>query len=210
MGLFRSQPAAAGDLPRPGDRPAWGKTWAEVDDGTDDDEWQEGDEEGVPAPPRRTRVELRRAWIKLALVLALPFAIGGVGAAVPHDLFRTIVACSILLLCLPLILVAWLDVARALSEVPALGFGERWLRVFMCVPQALLGLVTLLIGLGIMGWVLYNSCVERLPQYTGGFLTFGISTASIAAGWTWLREASRTASRSASRAPTATSGTLPS
>lgn len=189
MGLVRSNPAAAGDSPRPGDRPTSCKTWDEVYDRIDDDEREECDEEQVPDPPLPPEVRLRRAWIGFELALALPFAVGGVGAAIPNDLFRTIVACSILFLCLPLILVAWLDVARTLSEVRARSFGGRCLRVFMCGPQALLGLVTLLIGLVIMGWVLYNSCVERLPQYRGGFLTFGVSTAFVAAGWTWLREA---------------------
>lgn len=29
-------------------------------------------------------------------------------------------------------------------------------------------------GLAIIGWVIYNSLIRRLPEYTGGFLTFGL------------------------------------
>src|SRR5690606_18916109 len=114
------------------------------------------------------------------------FVIGGIAALVPHDLFRTIVACSILFIGVPLILVAWVDVARTLSEVPAKSWGGRALRILTRGPQALFGLVTLLIGLAIIAWVLYNSFVERQPQYRGGFLTFGVSTLFVAMGWSWL------------------------
>ena len=65
----------------------------------------------------------------------------------------------------------------------------------IALPQAIVGLLSLCMGLAIIGWVLYNSFVERLPGYSGGFLTFGVSTALALFGFGLLRNAfSRTPS----------------
>ena len=47
--------------------------------------------------------------------------------------------------------------------------------MLMGVPQALFGTVCLASGLAIICWVLYNSLWHRDPNYTGGWLTFGIA-----------------------------------
>ncbi|MDR0634193.1 MAG: hypothetical protein LBF91_04365 [Azoarcus sp.] len=73
----------------------------------------------------------------------------------------------------------------------------------VCMPKALLGLASIGIGLAIIAWVVYNSFVERLPQYSGGFLTFGIGTTLLLFGWAWLVSAFR-------GKPDASDGTLPS
>ena len=70
------------------------------------------------------------------------------------------------------------------SENP--GLIRRTVGIALGVPQALLGLTSIVLGGAIICWVLYNTFVERLPQYTGGFLTFGIGPALVAVGSVWL------------------------
>lgn len=40
-----------------------------------------------------------------------------------------------------------------------------------------------------IGWVLYNTFIDRQPEYTGGFLTFGIGPILTLFGAFWIREA---------------------
>ncbi len=67
----------------------------------------------------------------------------------------------------------------------------RTLGVVMGVPQALLGLISAGVGLSIIGWVLYNTFIERQPQYSGGFLTLGIGPTLVLFGLAWVRSAFR-------------------
>jgi hypothetical protein len=39
--------------------------------------------------------------------------------------------------------------------------------------------------------VLYNTLVERQPEYTGGLMTLGVGPALVLFGMTWLRSAFR-------------------
>ncbi|MFZ5635396.1 MAG: hypothetical protein ACOY82_02295 [Pseudomonadota bacterium] len=82
-----------------------------------------------------------------------------------------------------------LELRRALLEIEHPGWPIRLLRALIALPQAAAGLLSLSIGLAIMGWVLYNSLFERLPAYSGGFLTFGVSTALVLFGFGLLRAA---------------------
>ena len=61
----------------------------------------------------------------------------------------------------------------------------------MGVPQALFGLLCAFSGMAIVVWVLYNTFVERQPQYTGGFMALGIGPALILFGLSWLVTAFR-------------------
>ena len=54
--------------------------------------------------------------------------------------------------------------------------------IFFGAPQALLGAISIVLGLSIAGWVLYNSFIERQSEYSGGFLTFGIAPALVLFG----------------------------
>ena len=79
-----------------------------------------------------------------------------------------------------------MDFAGELSEIESPTVFQRFLRLLMSVPMALFALTTTLVGLSIAAWVIYNTFVERLPQYTGGFLTFGIAPIMILVGLGWL------------------------
>lgn len=67
----------------------------------------------------------------------------------------------------------------------------RLLGFAMGMPQALFGVGVAIIGLGIIGWVLYNSFVERQEQYSGGFMTLGMGPVLVLFGTAWLRSAFR-------------------
>jgi hypothetical protein len=68
----------------------------------------------------------------------------------------------------------WFDLGQELRAKPLANRALRIAGLLMGVPQALFGLLCLVAGLAIVGWVLYNSFWQRDPHYTGGFLTLGI------------------------------------
>jgi hypothetical protein len=59
---------------------------------------------------------------------------------------------------------------------------QQFMLMLLTVPQVLFGLGVFTIGISITLWVLYNTFIERQPQYTGGFLTFGMAPAFILFG----------------------------
>ena len=80
----------------------------------------------------------------------------------------------------------WIDVGGHLRDLED---PRRWQRVLgfaFGVPQAILGITSIAIGVAIIGWVLYNSFVERTAEYSGGFLALGIGPMLIAAGAFWV------------------------
>jgi hypothetical protein len=83
------------------------------------------------------------------------------------------------------------DVAHELRESPRSSRARQLLGNLMGIPQALFGVLCAAAGLAIVGWVLYNTFVERLPQYNGGFLTFGIGPVLVLFGFGWLVTAFR-------------------
>ncbi len=67
-------------------------------------------------------------------------------------------------------------------------------RTLLTIHNILLGLLSLLIGLSIVAWVLYNSFIELDASYSGpdvitSFSSFGIGLPMIYFGWRWLRQA---------------------
>ncbi|PPJ42863.1 hypothetical protein C0063_06335 [Pseudoxanthomonas sp. KAs_5_3] len=93
---------------------------------------------------------------------------------------------------LPLVVLYWIDLGRELRSTQSRGTFIHTLGILMGVPQALFGLACAGIGLSIVAWVLYNTFVEREPQYTGGLLTLGIGPVLTLFGAGWLRSAFRT------------------
>lgn len=83
----------------------------------------------------------------------------------------------------------WLDLAQELRSRPNKSRVVLVAGLLMAVPQALFGLLCALMGIGIVAWVLYNSFVERQPQYLGGFLTLGVGPALVLFGLGWLASA---------------------
>jgi len=89
----------------------------------------------------------------------------------------------------PLLVLRWFDLSRGVRDLPTSSKALRAVGILFGLPQALFGLVSIAIGAGLTAWVVYNSFVERLPEYTGGFLTLGIGPALVAFGTVWVRSA---------------------
>lgn len=75
----------------------------------------------------------------------------------------------------PLFIVTLFDAGAALRGIKNPSFLTRVFGLLLGIPQALLGLLAVGIGLSIVGWALYNTLVQRRPEYTGGFLAFGVA-----------------------------------
>lgn len=105
------------------------------------------------------------------------------------SLASTVLVASILLLrvsgwfglgfvmALPLVILWWFDLGRELRSTDSTSQVMRAAGLIMGLPQAIFGLTSLVAGIGIVAWVIYNSFWRRDPSYTGGFLIFGIGPA---------------------------------
>jgi hypothetical protein len=82
-----------------------------------------------------------------------------------------------------------LELRQALLDIEHAAWPIRIVRALIALPHAVAGLVSLCMGLAMIGWVLYNSFVERLQEYSGGFLTFGVSFMLVVFGFALLRGA---------------------
>jgi hypothetical protein len=74
---------------------------------------------------------------------------------------------------------------RDLTEKKPSGV-QQVLKIILFVLQALLALSAVAIGLAMIAWVVYNTFIERMPQYTGGFMTLGIAPLMLTFGVGWL------------------------
>jgi multisubunit Na+/H+ antiporter MnhC subunit len=66
-------------------------------------------------------------------------------------------------------IVYFFDVGRELRQISNPTRNERILGIVFGVPQALLGLTSVVIGISIFVWRLYNVFIERQPEYTSSF-----------------------------------------
>jgi hypothetical protein len=82
-----------------------------------------------------------------------------------------------------------LDLGQALRGIRNPNRLQRVAGLLLSIPQALLGLACIGAGGAIVLWVLYNSLVTRLPEFSGIFLSFGIGPALVWVGSLWLRSA---------------------
>jgi ABC-type phosphate transport system permease subunit len=83
---------------------------------------------------------------------------------------------------LPLTILWWFDLCRELRNSDSASSFRRAVGLLMGLPQAIFGLLSLVIGISIIAWVIYNSFWQRNPHYTGGFLTFGAGPALVLFG----------------------------
>lgn len=62
--------------------------------------------------------------------------------------------------------------------------------------KKLFGVLAVTIGVAIAGWVLYNTFIERQPEYRPGVKPLGFAAAMIGVGVYWIRGSSRAAGTS--------------
>ena len=90
---------------------------------------------------------------------------------------------------IPLLILTWVDFGRHLRAAKNPTALVKTLAFIFTVPQVLFAIFAIICGITLTGWVTYNSLIKRVPEYTGGFLTFGIGPALISFGVLWLRQA---------------------
>ena len=82
-----------------------------------------------------------------------------------------------IIVALPTSIVLWLDYGRELRSAPSPSRGRLILSWLVGIPQFFFGVVSLIVGVSIVVWVLYNSFWDHRPEYSGSLLTFGIGPA---------------------------------
>jgi hypothetical protein len=97
-----------------------------------------------------------------------------------HDLFYVV-----FMVALPLTILWWFDLCRELRNSDSAAPFMRAVILFMGLPQAIFGLISIIIGISIIVWVIYNSFWPPNPHYSGGFLTFGAGPSLVLFGL-WL------------------------
>ncbi|WP_166837341.1 hypothetical protein [Rheinheimera pleomorphica] len=124
----------------------------------------------------------------LAVITFLTVLAGAIGATTDEG-WLTAWFLLFIFVGLPVLILAWIDLGSALRSLDSPSSLQRVTGVLFGVPQAVLGITSIFIGLSIVGWVLYNSLVETQSQYSGGFLTLGVGPALVFFGFYWARAA---------------------
>jgi hypothetical protein len=132
---------------------------------------------------------MRSAAARLGLVVVSLVALAWFISLTDNDGWLTLWFLLFIFVGIPLFVLTWVDLGRTLRQVESPTRLTFVLGVFFGLPQAAFGLIAVACGISIIAWVAYNSFVDWQPQYTGGFLTFGLGPALVLFGWYWLREA---------------------
>jgi hypothetical protein len=108
---------------------------------------------------RKDGIEWKAMWRSLFLLLVLipPLAI-----IWKHDTISLLLMITWMVLIVPLCILHAIDNLR--SGQPG---QPEWFKKLVRFFVAFFGLISLLMGLTIIGWCLYNVAVKRLPEYSG-------------------------------------------
>lgn len=131
----------------------------------------------------------------IRVIAYLPAYIGVpvLASIVKNQTVGSVLAIVYILLLIPFGILRLIDFYRTNDGTTRL---SRAFNVLFCVPLALFGLVCVLLGLSMIGWVLYNVLIEHVKEYTGprfllGLGSFGIGVPLVMYGWWTLRSAFR-------------------
>lgn len=132
---------------------------------------------------------MKAAMTKLLAIVAFLALLAGAIGSTTHEGWLTAWFLLFIFVGLPVLILAWIDLGSELRRLENPTLLQKVLGALFGVPQAVLGITSVLIGLSIIGWVLYNSLIETQPQYSGGFLTLGVGPALVIIGLYWARVA---------------------
>lgn len=132
---------------------------------------------------------LIRVSIYLLLYLGLPIVASFLG----NETVTAVVGITYILLLIPIGILRLIEFYRSNDGTT---FLSRMFNVLFRVPLALFGLVCVVAGIGIIGWVLYNLLFERQKEYSGptfitGLGSFGFGVPLVLFGWLTLRSSFR-------------------
>ena len=134
-----------------------------------------------------------RLLFKFAAYAIVYLGVPMLASSLSNETARSVLGIVYLFLLIPCAIVKCIDYYKTNAGG---SFISRLFNVLFRVPLALFGLLCLLGGLSIIGWVLYNVCVQRQKQYTGphwiiGIGSFGFGVPLVLYGWGTIRSAIR-------------------
>ncbi len=131
--------------------------------------------------------------VKIAIYLLVYLGVPVAASMIPNETARSVLGIIYILLLIPFGIVKTIEYYRTNEGTTRL---SRIFNTLFRVPLALFGLVCLLAGLSLIGWVLYNVFIKRLKEYSGprfvmGLGSFGFGVPLVLYGWYTLRSVFR-------------------
>lgn len=127
--------------------------------------------------------------MKIAAYLLVYLGVPVLASIIRNETVSTVLGIVYILLLVPFGILRTIDYYRTNDGQTLIA---RLFNAVFRVPLTLFGLVCLVAGISIIGWVLYNVFVERQRDYTGpqiifGFGSFGVGVPLVLYGWYTLR-----------------------
>jgi hypothetical protein len=134
-----------------------------------------------------------RASIRIAAYLLVYLGVPVLASKAPNQTVGSVLGIVYIILLIPFGILRMIDFYRTNDGTTLL---SRIFNALFRVPLALFGLVCLMAGIAIIGWVLYNVLVERQKEYSGPHLIFGLGSFGVGVplvlyGWFTLRSVAR-------------------
>jgi len=109
-----------------------------------------------------------------------------------EDNFLLIFALIILFIAFPVFIMTLIDLSRYIKKLNSHSRPIKILSIFLTIPEIIFGIISIIIGILIIMWVLYNSFIERQDTYSGSvyFVGFGLAIPLITFGKYLLRSMS--------------------
>ena len=130
---------------------------------------------------------MKKSVAKILSSVAVLFVLAIAISVTNHEGWLTAWFILFIFVGIPIFILTWIDLGNSLRGLENPSLFVRVLIIILGVPQAMFGLVALVIGASVIMWVLYNTLIETLPQYKGGILVFGVAPALLLFGIYWLR-----------------------
>ena len=132
---------------------------------------------------------MKKSIIRFSSSLGFLVALAGVISITDQEGWLSAWLILFIFVGIPVLILSWIDLGRSLRSIKKPTIFINILSIIFGVPQALFGMISIIIGVSLVIWVLYNTFIETQPEYTGGILTFGVAPGLILFGVYWLRVA---------------------
>jgi hypothetical protein len=134
-----------------------------------------------------------RTLIRIPAYLLIYLGVPIVASIVHNETVSAVLGIVYIFLLIPVGILRMIEFYRTNDGTTLL---SRIFNLLFRVPLALFGLVCLVVGVAIIGWVLYNVFVERQKEYSGpgfviGLVSFGVGVPLVFYGWFTLRSVLR-------------------